>query len=201
MKYIFMMAFTAICHLAVSQSSTIEPGTIAPAFNLPNVNGKNISFANFPEAKGYIVVFTCNTCPVSKKYEQRIIDLNTKYAPLGYPVIAINPNDPEASYGDDFDSMKELARKKQYQFPYLYDKGQLVTNAYGAKATPHIFLLQQKNKINTVVYTGAIDNDPQNSNDNKVNYLENAITEILAGKSPSMASTKALGCTVKRKKA
>ena len=200
MKYIFMMAFTAICHLAVSQGSTIEPGTIAPAFNLPNVNGKNVSFASFPEAKGYIVVFTCNTCPMSKRYEQRIMDLNARYAPQGFPVIAINPNDPEASSGDDFDSMKELARKKQYQFPYLFDKGQLVTNTYGAKATPHIFLVQQKNKVNTVVYTGAIDNDPENSKDDKVNYLENAIKEISAGKSPSMASTKAIGCTVKRKK-
>lgn len=183
-----------------AQINTITPGTTAPAFNLPDVSGKNISFASFPEAKGYIVVFTCNTCPMSKRYEQRIMNLNAKYAKIGFPVIAINPNDPQVSSGDDFESMKALASSKKYQFPYLYDKGQVTTNAYGARTTPHIFLVERKNNTHMVVYTGAIDDDPQNEKSSKDNYLENAIEAVAEGKSPAVASTKSIGCTVKRQK-
>ena len=200
MKFILLSALMVCGVIANAQINTITPGTPAPAFNLPGVNGKNISFSSFPEAKGYIVVFTCNTCPVSKAYEQRIMNLNAKYAKMGFPVIAINPNDPQVSSGDDFESMKERANSKSYQFPYLYDKGQVTTNAYGARTTPHIFLVEKKNNTNMVVYTGAIDNDPQNENSNKENYLENAIAAIAEGKSPALTSTKSIGCTVKRKK-
>ncbi len=199
MKNILLVASLLCSCLVNAQINTITPGTSAPAFSLPNVNGKNISFASFPEAKGYIVVFTCNTCPVSKAYEERIISLHKKYAPLGYPVIAINPNDPEVVAGDSFDAMKERAKSKEYPFPYLFDKGQAVTNAYGARVTPHVFLVQKKNDQPTVMYTGAIDNDPENGAD-KTAYLEQAIRELSSGTALTMTSTKAIGCSVKRKK-
>jgi peroxiredoxin len=200
MKYIFSMMLSLVCVAAISQISTLAPGTAAPTFSLPDVSGKTVSFADFPEAKGFILAFTCNTCPVAQAYEQRIMDLNTKYAPLGYPVIAINPNDPELSKGDNYEAMKERAKNRNYTFPYLFDKDQATTNAYGARATPHIFLVEKKNELNTVVYTGAIDNDPENTNSGKVNYLDLAIQAISEGKAPATASTKALGCTVRRKK-
>ena len=119
MKLLALLALTATSLVANAQINTITPGTKAPDFSLPSVDGKEISFASFPEAKGYIVVFTCNTCPVAKKYEERIINLHKKYAPLGYPVIAINPNDPDVVSGDSFDEMKARAKSKQYPFPYL----------------------------------------------------------------------------------
>jgi peroxiredoxin len=200
MKYFFSILLSVICLGAASQITTIAPGAPAPSFSLPDVTGKTISFADFPEAKGFILAFTCNTCPVAQAYEQRIIDLNTKYAPLGYPVIAINPNDPELAKGDNFEAMKERAKNRNYSFPYLFDKGQATTNAYGARATPHIFLVEKKNNANTVVYTGAVDNDPENTNSSKVNYLDQAIQAISEGKAPATASTRALGCSVKRKK-
>ena len=200
MKYILSILVLVICLGANAQIKTIVPGTTAPSFSLPDVKGKTVSFLNFPDAKGFIVVFTCNTCPVAKAYEQRIIDLNTKYEPLGYPVIAINPNDPELAKGDNFEAMKARAKDKNYSFPYLFDEGQATTNAYGARATPHIFLVEKKNNATTVVYTGSIDNDPEDTNNNKVNYLDQAIQAISEGKAPVTASTKALGCSVKRKK-
>ena len=201
MKYFLLALLTVSCMVATSQINTITPGTPAPTISLPDVTGKTVSFADYPEAKGFIVAFTCNTCPVAQAYEQRIADLNKKYAPLGYPVIAINPNDPEVAKGDNFEAMKERAKNRNYSFPYLYDKGQVTTNAYGARVTPHIFLVEKKNNVHTVVYTGAIDNDPEQTNSSRTNYLDQAIQAISTGKTPATASTKALGCSVKRKRA
>jgi peroxiredoxin len=182
-----------------AQGPTITPGTKAPDFELKNVDGKMVSFKTLGGAKGYILIFTCNTCPVAKGYEQRIIALNKKYAPLGYPVIAINPNDASVSPGDSYAKMVDLANSHKYAFPYLYDEGQTVTTAYGARNTPHIFLVKNTGGGNVVVYTGAIDNDPEGSRPDRVNYLEQALTAVMDGKEPAVASTKAIGCSVRRK--
>src|SRR5882724_3493880 len=105
MKPILTFFLAALSISAYAQMATVTPGNKAPEFELKNVDGKMVSFNTFSSAKGYIVVFTCNTCPVAKAYEQRIIGLNKKYAALGFPVIAINPNDPSVSPGDSYDKM------------------------------------------------------------------------------------------------
>ena len=223
MKKYLVMAFTLGSFVAKAQNventqgamaipvqqeiTTVKPGEIttlkagqeAPDFKLMNVDGKEVSFADYPKAKGFILVFTCNGCPYAKAYEQRIITLNEKYAPLGYPVIAINPNDPEVSTGDSFDKMQELAKTKKYAFPYLYDKGQFTTNLYGARATPHLFLISKTGKENIIEYTGAIDNDTEDSNPKKVKYVEQALGSLMKNEKPAVTMTKAIGCSVKRK--
>src|ERR1700730_12098431 len=133
MKTLLIISLLVLSLASMAQSGNLKPGTIAPDLSLKNVDGENISFASFRDAKGYIVVFTCNTCPVARAYEQRIIELNTKYAPLGFPVIAINTNDPELSPGDSFKAMLERAKANQYKFPYLFDEGQKITMEYGAR--------------------------------------------------------------------
>src|SRR4030095_3189124 len=169
MKQFITVLFIAVSIVANAQITTITPGATAPGFNLKNVDGNQVSFKTLSNVKGYIVVFTCNTCPYAQAYEERIIALNKKYSPLGFPVIAINPNDATVSPGDNFEKMQERAKAKKYTFPYLYDEGQLITNAYGAKNTPHIFLVQNIKDKNIVVYTGAIDNDPENNKPDKIN--------------------------------
>jgi AhpC/TSA family protein len=83
------------------QTKTLEEiggckiGEVATDFNLKNVDGSMVSLASIENAKGYIVTFTCNECPFSKLYEDRLIELHNTYAPQGYSVIAINPNSPE----------------------------------------------------------------------------------------------------------
>src|SRR6476646_10279384 len=98
MKTYMSVCFILLCFSIQAQVVTITPGKIAPAIKLKNVDDKMVSFDDLPSAKGFIVVFTCNTCPYSKRYEQRVIDLNNKYAKLGFPVIAINPKDPAGSH-------------------------------------------------------------------------------------------------------
>src|SRR5690606_4664699 len=109
--------------------------------------------------KGYILIFTCNHCPFAKMYEDRIIDLHNKYAPKGFPVIAINPNDPTIVPDDSFENMQKRAEKKDYPFPYLFDETQSTAKAYGAEKTPHVYVLEKKGNDFYVQYVGAIDNN------------------------------------------
>jgi peroxiredoxin len=184
---------------AHAQTATLKAGQAAPDFKLKNVDGKEVSFASYPKAKGFIVVFTCNTCPYAVAYEQRIIELDKKFKPQGYPVIAINPNDPEASKADAYDKMQQLAKNKKYPFPYLFDQGQVVTDQYGAKHTPHLFIVSKTSKGNIVEYVGAIDNDPEGTKTEKTKYAEDVIASLKSNQKPAITETKEIGCTVKRK--
>lgn len=172
-------------------------GDTAEDFNLKNVNGEMVTLSGIEDAKGYIVTFTCNTCPYAVEYEDRIIDLHKKYAPMGYPVIAINPNDPQVKEGDSFSAMQVRAEEKSFPFEYVIDEGQKVYPKYGATKTPHVFLLD---KDLTVKYIGAIDDNHEDANLVKVKYVEDAISALEAGNDPDPATTRAVGCSIKTKK-
>ena len=175
-------------------------GDEATDFSLPTTAGTKVALANYPDAKGFIVTFTCNNCPYAVAYEQRIIDLNTKYAPLGYPVIAISPNDPEIVPSDGLDSMKDLAEKRGYTFPYALDENQDIYPQYGATKTPHIFVLNKEDGKNIVRYIGAIDNNYEDANDVTEKYVESAVDALLAGEKVAVETTKAIGCSIKDKR-
>lgn len=189
--------------LAISLMSAIPPvleaykvGEQAADFSLKNVDGTMVSLKDYKGVKGYIVVFTCNTCPYAVMYEDRIIDLHNKYASQGYPVVAINPNDPAVKAGDDFASMQQRAKEKNFPFKYLFDDGQKVYPAFGAVRTPHVYLLDANRYVR---YIGAIDDNAQNPSLVSIKYLENAIEALKAGNNPEPAETKAIGCTIKVK--
>jgi len=171
-------------------------GDQATDFSLKNVDGKMVSLASMKGVKGYIVIFTCNTCPYAVMYEDRIIELQNKYGPLGYPVIAINPNDPDVKPGDSYAEMQTRAKEKKFPFVYLFDENQEVYPAYGATRTPHVFLLDANRYVR---YIGAIDDNAQDASAVKVNYLQDAIAALQAGDNPDPAETKAIGCTIKVK--
>jgi peroxiredoxin len=177
-----------------------QVGDIAADFNLKNTDGKNVSLVNYKNAKGYIVVFTCNTCPVSKAYEGRVEALNQMYAPKGYPVVAINTNDPVASPGDTYEKMQERVKEKGFTFAYLLDPDHIYTKKYGAQRTPHVFVLEKTSNGNKVAYIGAIDNDQQELNAQRENYVQNAVNQLLNGQKPTVPLTKAIGCSIKWKK-
>lgn len=174
-------------------------GDEAIDFSLKNIDDQMVSLANFPEAKGFIVIFTCNHCPYAVAYEDRIIALNNKYASLGYPVIAINPNDPTVKPEDSFDAMKVRAKEKGFTFPYLFDEGQKVYPVYGATKTPHVFILNKENNKNIVKYIGTIDNNYEDANAVTERYVETAVDALLAGKEIQQPTTVAVGCTIKTK--
>jgi peroxiredoxin len=178
-----------------------EVGDKVADFKLKNVDGKMVSLADYKSAKGVIVIFDCNTCPYSKAYNERIIALNGKYASQGFPVVAIQPNDPQVSPGDSFEEMKKLAEKKGYSFPYLFDETQQVAKSFGATNTPHVFLLEKSGADFKVVYIGAIDDNARDASAVTKKYVEEAVDAMLSGKSVSTGKTKAVGCTIKWKNA
>jgi len=189
--------------LAISFLSAVAPvvdaykvGEQAADFSLKNVDGTMVSLKDYKGVNGYIVVFTCNTCPYAVMYEDRIIELHNKYASQGYPVVAINPNDPSVKPGDDFASMMTRAKEKNFPFKYLFDEGQKVYPTFGATRTPHVYLLDANRYVR---YIGAIDDNAQNPSEVGVKYLENAIAALKAGNNPDPSETKAIGCTIKVK--
>ena len=178
------------------KTNELGVGQKANDFNLKNVDGKMVSLKSMKDAKGYVVVFTCNSCPVAQAYESRIIDLHNKYAEMGYPVVAINPNCAEKKPADSYDKMKVRAEEKNYPFVYLHDETQEVAKSFGATRTPHIYILD---KSLTVKYVGAIDNNQYDASEADKKYVEDAIDELLKGKKVSNDHTTAVGCTIKWK--
>lgn len=172
-------------------------GDVAEDFSLRNIDGKMVSLKDFPDAKGFIIVFTCNHCPYAQLYEQRIINLHRKFEPKGFPVIAINPNDPAIVPDDSFDEMVRHAEEKSYPFVYLFDSTQTVYPKFGANRTPHVFVL---NKSRVVRYIGAIDDNPETPSGVRKRYVENAVEAILRGERPQPDFTRAIGCTIKRRR-
>jgi peroxiredoxin len=193
----FAMAFAALLLV----NAELKPGDVASNFTLKNVDGKTVSLSDYSDQKGVIVVFTCNPCPYAIAYEKRIIQLHNDFAAKGYPVVAINPNDDEVSTEDTFEKMKAKSKEKDYPFPYLKDETQEVYKAYGATRTPHIYLLENKGGKFKVAYIGAIDDNAMDASAVTQTYVEDAIVSLMAGNKPETETTKAIGCTIKKKKA
>jgi len=174
-------------------------GDTATDFTLRDVDGDMVSLSDYNDAKGYIVIFTCNTCPYAVASEQRMVDLDQEFKGKGYPVIAINPNDPEVQPDDTYELMQKKAKEAGFTFPYLFDESQTVYAKYGATKTPHVYLLQKENGKNVVKYIGAIDDNVRKAEAVTDRFLANAVNELIAGKEVSVTETKAIGCSVKQK--
>jgi peroxiredoxin len=201
LSLIILLAFTCQIKAQKMENMTDQKGykvgDAATGFKLKNVDNKMVSLSDFKDAKGFIVIFTCNHCPYAKAYENRIIGLNYKYAPKGYPVIAINPNDPKVEPQDSFEGMQQRAKEKSFTFPYLFDEGQKIYPQYGATRTPHVFVLQRENGKNIVKYIGAIDDNYADANDVSHKYVEDAVDALLSNKPVAQTSTVAIGCSIK----
>lgn len=166
-------------------------------FNLKNVDNTMVSLDDYPDALGYIIIFTCNTCPYSVANEDRIIALDQEFKGKGYPVIAINPNNPKVKPGDSFELMQKRSKDKGFTFPYLFDDGQKVYPKFGATKTPHVYLVQKEQGKKIVKYIGAIDDNVRDGSNVKVHFLANAVNELLEGKEVTLTETKAIGCSIK----
>jgi len=208
LKYVSLIAIAAISTsllsftnsaTSVSKTNGYTVKSEIKDFKLENVDGKKVSLASYKDAKGYIIVFTCNHCPYSKAYETRILELDKKYASKGFPVIAISSNDQTAYPEDSFENMKKIAKEKSYTFPYLFDETQEVAKAFGAQKTPHVYVVNKKDKSMIVEYIGAIDNSPRDESNASKLYVEDAVNALLSGKSVPTTETKAIGCGIKWK--
>jgi peroxiredoxin len=199
MKHIISIFVIFFFTAFVAFSAGYQVGDKATDFKLKNIDQKFVSLSNYPDAKGFVVVFTCNGCPYAQAYQDRLIEIDQKYKSKGYPVIAINPNDPEMAPADSYDKMISVAKQEGFTFPYLIDEKQDVYKTYGATRTPHVYVLQKKGADLVVQYIGTIDDNYQDATKVTTPYLANALDALIAGSTPETTTTKAIGCGIKDK--
>ncbi len=197
MKNLKLLLFSLLMTTTLLAQKGYDIGDVATDFKLENIDGNFISLSDFTQAKGFILIFTCNTCPYAVAYEDRIEALNKKYASKGYPVVAIMPNDISIKPGDSLAAMKKRATEKGFTFPYVIDREQSIFPQYGATKTPHVYILEKENNTNIVRYIGAIDDNYKDALMVKTKYVENAVDTLLNSKEVSISKTKAIGCSIK----
>ena len=165
-------------------------------FSLLGVDGKTYSFSDYADKNAVVVIFTCNHCPYARGWEDRIVEIQTDYAPRGVQVVAISANDAEKYPDDGLPKMKERAQEKGFNFPYLYDESQEIARAYGAERTPEVFLFDKSGQLR---YHGAIDDNHEDPDAVNHTYLRDALDAVLSSQAPATNQTPPVGCTIKWK--
>lgn len=194
MKNLFFLLFM---FPFLGNSQGLSVGDKAVNFNLKNIDNTMVSLQDYAKEDGVILIFSCNHCPYSVAYEDRIIALANKFNSTGFPVVMINPNDPSEYPADSFENMIVRAKEKAFNFPYLFDEGQAIYPQYGATRTPHVYLLEKRKNDFYVAYIGAIDNNYKDESLVSEKYVENAIVSLKKGEKPAIDFTKAIGCSIK----
>lgn len=183
---------------------TLALGATAPAFSLVGVDGKNYTLKDFAKSKALVLIFTCNHCPDARAARDKMVALHKDYKDKGVSVVAISGNDDKALrldelgysvYGDSLDDMKAVAKEENYIFPYLYDGAtQAATKAYGAVATPHVFVFDAERKLR---YHGRLDDARRSKKVIGKRYARIALDTILAGEEIETRTTRPFGCSTK----
>lgn len=161
-----------------------------------SVSGKEYSLADLKGENGLIMVFSCNTCPFVKAWENRYNELKAWGEQHGVGMAVLNSNHQNRNGSESIDEMKKLAGEKGYQFPYLVDDESLIANAVGGQVTPHVFLFDKNFKL---VYKGAIDDNYEDKNAVSKHYLKDAVQSLSGGEMIATAETEPTGCGIKRK--
>ncbi|MFY9728249.1 MAG: redoxin family protein [Bryobacteraceae bacterium] len=202
-----LLVFLACAFFAMADDvhPTLALGSPAPGFSLPGIDGKVHTLAEYAGSRVLAVIFTCNHCPTAQLYESRIKELVEDYRGKGVAFVAIEPNDASAillselgytDVSDDLEGMKIRAAYRHFNFPYLYDgETQAVSQAYGPKATPHVFIFDAERKL---AYEGRIDNSQRESLV-KTRDARNAIDALLESRPVAVPHTGVFGCSTKWK--
>jgi len=192
MKFISFWLFS----LFVTINQPIQSEKFDPNFTLKNVDGRWVSLSDYPKAKGFILVFTCNHCPFAKLYPPRLNALNTKFKPLGVPVLAISSTDTNSYEEDRFSEMVLKAKNERFNFPYLFDGLQDVAKKFKAQKTPHAFVIWKEKGDWMVKYDGAIDDNGAEPTKVRTAFVELAVDQLLKGKPVEISETKSIGCQI-----
>ena len=167
-----------------------------PDVKMKDVTGKEVSLNDAKKANGLLVMFSCNTCPYVQRNQERTREICQYALKHNIGVVLINSNEAERAGGDSYEAMKAYAKKLHYGWYYTVDKNNELADAFSADRTPECYLF---NKDATLVYKGAIDDNPGNAAGVQAKYLHNAISAMVAGKPVEVTSTASVGCGIKRK--
>jgi len=173
---------------------TLQLGERAPDFKLPATDGKTYSLKDFEKSPYLVLFFTCNHCPYVIGSDEVTRKTAEKYAKMGFAFAGINSNSARTIPEDSFEQMQKRMVEQKFPWIYLYDQSQDVARAYGALRTPHFFVFDRDRKL---LYTGRGVDSPRNAANIKVNDLENALEDIVAGRPVKTPLTNPIGCNVK----
>ncbi len=192
-KYFFSLL---ILLTAIISAEELPIGSNLPLADneMQEISGNTITLKGAMGESGLIVIFSCNTCPWVKAWNDRYVSITKKYQPLGVNVVALNSNEASRAGDESLSAMRKFAKKNDYNFSYAVDKNSELAYAFGASRTPHVYLF---NAEGVLVYRGAIDDNSRNAKAVKEPFLATAIDQLLAGEEISTASSKALGCAIK----
>jgi peroxiredoxin len=183
--------------MALTPSTMAPLGTQAPAFSLPDTDGKVVSLADFTGAPVLLVAFICNHCPYVKHVRAALAGLAREYQGRGVAVVGINSNDPATHPDDSPAKMKQEKVAAGYTFPYLFDETQEVARAYRAACTPDFFVFDRDHRL---AYRGQMDaSRPGNGKPNDGADLRAALDAVLAGRAASAEQVPSIGCNIKWK--
>ncbi len=200
MKFVFnkiiIFVVVVLSSAMVCGYTNADNEQIVTDFKLQNIDGKQVSLSNYPDAKGFIIIFTCNHCPFAKLYPQRFNEMNSKYKALGVPLIAISSTDTISYEEDTYRKMRQKSNKEHFNFPYLFDGTQVVAKNFKAQKTPHAFVIWKINGNWIVKYNGAIDDNGMEPEKVKTHFVSNAVEELLNGKEVTERETKSIGCQI-----
>lgn len=171
-------------------------GADAVPFTLTGVDDQPHALADYADKPVVVVMFNCNHCPYVRAWEDRMVQIQADYASKGVQFISINPNDTVKYPDDDMPHMKDRAREKGFNFPYVQDVTQEIARAYGAERTPEVFVFGPDRKL---AYHGAIDDNHEDPAAVQNHYLRAALDAVLAGQTPAVSDTAPKGCTIKWK--
>ncbi len=181
--------------MAVTPSTMLPLGTLAPDFSLTDTRGNIVSSADFKDSPALLVIFMCNHCPFVKHILNDLVKLVEEYQQKGLAVVGINSNDVAGFPEDRPEMMAELAKKMRFTFPYLYDETQQVAKAYCAACTPDFFLFDRERRL---VYRGQMDDSRPGSNIPVTGSdLRAACDATLEGKHVSESQKPSIGCNIK----
>jgi peroxiredoxin len=200
MAYYIFRSIMGLWLLAVGPAMALGTGKPVDDFRLRNVNGEMVALSNYPLAKGFIVIFTCNHCPFAKLYSKRMNDLAQRFAQQSVPLLAINSMDSLLYREESFAGMQEKAKADGFQFPYLQDGEQRVGKAFGAEHTPSAYVIWKVGDQWQIKYAGLIDDNGENP-ESATPYIAQAVEELLQGKTVSTAHTSSFGCAIFYRKA
>ena len=186
-------------------AESLEIGATAPmgGMEMKGIDGTMNSLKTLKGERGLLVVFSCNTCPFvvgrdgkSEGWENRYNDLHKQAQNMGFGMVLINSNEAKREGDDSMSEMQSHAKSAAYTMPYVVDKNHQLADAFGAKTTPHVYLLDADLKL---AYKGAIDDNVDSADKVSKTYVQDAMAMLMKGQNPDPTSTKPLGCSIKRK--
>ncbi len=202
--FAFVLLFMSFSKQTVYSPSVIDINLATTGLDeleMKSTDGKAYSIKQLKKTNGIVIVFSCNTCPFvvgSESFvgwENQYNQLNELAKENQFGFVLINSNAAKRTGDDSMEAMIAHAKEKNYSAPYLLDDNAKLADAFEAKTTPHVFVL---NSNMDVIYSGAIDNSIDAKRKKDENYLSEALKEVNGGKEITVKTTPPRGCSIKR---